>query len=168
MKETKLAAIALGSNMGDSLETLRQAARDLADLGEITAHSSLYQTDPVGGPEGQNVFLNAVILLEPNKELLNPERLLDALLTLEEKHGRERRVRWGPRTLDLDLLVIGTQVWNSERLILPHPRMMERPFVLAPLCEVWPTLRHLGSGQPFCEILANMDMSGLIRTNLSW
>jgi len=168
VKETKVAAIALGSNMGDSLTILRQAARDLADLGEITARSSLYQTDPVGGPEGQNVFLNAVILLKSNEKLLDPEQLLDALLALEQKHGRERRVRWGPRTLDLDLLLMGAQVWNSERLTLPHPRMMERPFVLAPLCEVWPKLKHLESGQTVCEILAKMDMSGVIRTDLSW
>lgn len=166
--EPKLAAIALGSNMGDSLKTLKEAARDLANLGQIMARSSLYLTDPVGGPEGQDAFLNAVILLEATHNLQHPESLLEALLSIEKKHGRERRVRWGPRTLDLDLIFLGDEVFKSPTLTLPHPRMLERAFVLAPLCEVWPELALPESEQKICDSLNTLDLSGIKKTDLSW
>jgi len=132
------AAIALGSNLGDRLAIMRAAVDDLERLGSLEAISSLYETAPVGGPE-QGPFLNAVVVLDTD---LEPSALLAALQSIESRHGRVRTERWGPRTLDLDLVVVeddGTTVVSDDpRLVLPHPRAAERRFVLEPLAEVWP------------------------------
>lgn len=168
MKTPKLAAIALGSNLGDTVANLRSAARELAALGKIVARSSFYETKPVGGPKGQDNFLNAVILLNPYEPFRSPDVLLEALLNIEKKHGRERRIRWGPRTLDLDLLTLGDSILEYPDLTLPHPRMLERAFVLGPLCEAWPDFRHPLSKQTACEHLANLETSGIVKAELSW
>lgn len=128
------AAIALGSNLGDRIGHLKFAVAALGDLGDVTAISSTYETAPVGGPE-QGPYLNAVAVLETD---LEPHALLDALLGIEQRSGRERAVRWGPRTLDLDLILYGDETIDDERLTVPHPRFSERRFVLEPLVEVWP------------------------------
>ncbi len=165
-----LAFIALGSNLGEPLEHLRWARQSLERLGEVIASSSLYRTAPVGGPEGQPDYLNAVVALEPRTA--EPEVLLEQLLGLEAQRGRERRVRWGARTLDLDLLTFSEEVTQSEYLTLPHPRMMERAFVLGPLCEVvrevnlaW---RHPVTGEGACDALSHLPDKGVIRTDLFW
>ena len=132
----EVAVIALGSNLGDCLAHLRWGARSLEDLGKVTGRSSLYETEPVGGPSGQDAYLNAVVLLEPSAAYAEPHALLKTLLGLEQQRGRERIERWGPRTLDLDLLTVGSRVLDSPKLTLPHPHMMTRSFVLVPLCEV--------------------------------
>lgn len=128
------AAVALGSNLGDRLGTLRSGLAALGGLGEVVAVSSLYETAPVGGPE-QGSYLNAIALLETD---LAPLDLLTAMQRIESAHGRERAVRWGARTLDLDLVVYGGARIDSPVLEVPHPRAWERRFVLEPLAEVWP------------------------------
>jgi 2-amino-4-hydroxy-6-hydroxymethyldihydropteridine diphosphokinase len=135
------AYIGLGSNLGDSLETLRAAARRLAGFGAIAAASPVYETDPVGF-EQQPPFLNAALALDTT---LAPEALLEALLGVEAEFKRERGVRWGPRTLDLDLLWYAGAVRDGGRLTLPHPRAHEREFVLRPLADIDPGLPLAGS-----------------------
>lgn len=134
------------------------------------AGSSLYRTTPVGGPTGQPDYLNAVVALRP--EVTEPEELLTQLLGLEAEAGRERSERWAARTLDLDLLTFGEEVRTGEYLTLPHPRMMERAFVLEPLCEVIDELslrwRHPVTGIGAYETLANLSEEGIARTNLMW
>ena len=160
----------MGSNLGEPLAQLRWARRRLESLGEVAASSSLWRTTPVGGPEGQSDYLNAVVALRP--ETPEPETLLEQLLGLEAQAGRERRERWAARTLDLDLLTFGEEVRTGEYLTLPHPRMMERAFVLAPLCEVIRKLsltwKHPVIGTGACEALANLSEEGVTRTDLTW
>ncbi len=134
------------------------------------ASSSLWRTTPVGGPEGQPDYLNAVVALRP--ETSEPETLLAQLLGLEADAGRERSERWAARTLDLDLLTFGEEVRTSDYLTLPHPRMMERAFMLAPLCEVMRDLSlvwwHPDTNIGACEALASLSKEGVILTDLTW
>ena len=160
-----LAFVALGSNLGEPLAQLRQARRGLGTLGEVKVSSSLYRTTPVGGPSAQPDYLNAAIALYPKSE---PERLLRELFGLEAQAGRERAERWAARTLDLDLLAFGEEVWKSDGLTLPHPRMMERAFVLGPLCEIAPGWRHPVSKENACAALAHLSNEGITRTDLTW
>jgi len=128
------ALLALGSNLGDRLGYLRTA---IASLPDLVACSPVYETDPVGGPEGQGPYLNMVVRLETN---LGARSLLDTCRRLEREAGRERRERWGPRTLDVDIIWIDGVTLDEPDLIVPHPRAFERPFVLAPLGDVAPDL----------------------------
>lgn len=162
------ALIALGSNLGDPPAQLKKAVARLGGLGTVTARSSLYRTAPVGGPPGQADYLNAVVVLRPRAEFCEPERLLSALLELERDQGRRRRVRWAARTLDLDLLAFGDRVTVTGDLNLPHPRLLERAFVLAPLAEVLPDWRHPVTGQRALDALAALDQKGVVRTDLRW
>jgi 2-amino-4-hydroxy-6-hydroxymethyldihydropteridine diphosphokinase len=132
------AFLALGSNVGDRWSYLRQAAAAVPDL---TRTSPVYETEPVGGPPGQGPFLNAVAELETN---LGPRQLLEVCHRLEEAAGRVRIEHHGPRTLDVDVLLVGdpadhTAV-NEADLTVPHPRMWDRPFVLIPLADLAPDL----------------------------
>jgi 2-amino-4-hydroxy-6-hydroxymethyldihydropteridine diphosphokinase len=134
------AFIALGGNIGDvraSFTSARQALNALPDA-RLAASSLLYRT-PALGPVGQPDYLNAVIAIETT---MQPEALLDALQGIERDHGRVRDERWGPRTLDLDLLAIDALIIDSKRLILPHARLHERQFVLRPLCDIAPDWLH--------------------------
>ena len=158
--------IALGSNLDGPLEQLRQARRGLAELGEVIGASSLYRTAPVGGPPGQADYLNAVIALTPLTN--DPQTLLQELLTLEARQGRTRSVRWDARTLDLDLLAYGDRVLGTPTLTLPHPRLLERAFVLAPLCDVAPGWRHPMTGEAACAVLRRLGSRGVTCTALSW
>jgi 2-amino-4-hydroxy-6-hydroxymethyldihydropteridine diphosphokinase len=160
------ALIALGGNLGDPHARLRQAARDLEALGRVLGRSSLYRTAPIGGPPNQPDYLNAVLLLGPETD--DPHALLAALLEVEARHGRARRERWAARTLDLDLLAWDDRLLGTPALTLPHPRLLERPFVLAPLCEVAPDWRHPVTGQSACAALEHLDASGVTRTALQW
>lgn len=130
--------LSLGSNMGDRFDMLRQAVSQLADHPAITVIriSSLYETDPVGFTD-QDPFLNMVIQLETD---LGALELLDACQEIEGNLNRKRLVRWGPRTIDLDILLYNQEELDTERLIVPHPRMYERAFVLVPLLEINPDL----------------------------
>ena len=160
------AFIALGSNLNNPYMQFKKALESLVQLGHIVAKSSLYETVPVGGPEGQASYLNAVIELEPFERYQEPVTLLKALLTIETLHGRERRVRWDARTLDLDLLAMGDRVCHTDFLSLPHPRMMQRAFVLVPLCEVAPQWQYPETRVYPCEI--KLDRSGITKTSLVW
>lgn len=133
------AAVALGANLGDRQRTLQGAVCQLAATTEVEviAHSALYQTAPMG--PSQPEYLNACILL---KTTLYPEAILSRLLAIEEQFGRVRSIRWGPRTLDLDLLLYEQWVYQSPRLVLPHPRMLERAFVMQPLGTIAPNWIH--------------------------
>jgi 2-amino-4-hydroxy-6-hydroxymethyldihydropteridine diphosphokinase len=127
--------IALGSNLGDREAHLRDALRELSESGavRIVRCSSLHETAPVGGRDGQGPYLNAVAEIETR---LPPRELLVLLHRIEERHGRTRGERNGPRTLDLDLLLYGEQAICEPDLTVPHPRMWGRPFVLEPLAEL--------------------------------
>ncbi len=143
-----MAAIALGSNLdsqfGDREANLREAVRRVGELGRVTAVSSFYDTEPVGLVE-QPRFLNGALLLETN---LGPLELMRGLLGVERAMGRDRSasVAKGPRVIDLDLLLYGDWVLWSEELILPHPAMGDRRFVLEPLAEIAPEWVHPVAG----------------------
>jgi len=128
------AFLGLGSNIGDRRA---QLARAVAALPDVVAVSRLYQTEPVGGPPGQDPYLNLVVELDTE---LEPRALLELSQHLETAAGRRRGVRWGPRTLDVDVLVVGDQVVGEVDLVVPHPRMWERRFVVEPLAELAPDL----------------------------
>jgi 2-amino-4-hydroxy-6-hydroxymethyldihydropteridine diphosphokinase len=134
-RRTVVVYIALGSNLGDREGTIRAALGDLEEQGDIRVRccSSLHETQGVGGPPGQGPYLNAVAEVETE---LSPRALLERLQEVERRHGRRRTVPDAPRTLDLDLLLYGERVVNEPDLIVPHPRMWERPFVMEPLCEI--------------------------------
>ncbi|CAB1367967.1 2-amino-4-hydroxy-6-hydroxymethyldihydropteridine diphosphokinase [Denitratisoma oestradiolicum] len=140
----KLAYVALGANLGDPIATVRAAIEALAALPghRLKAVSSLYRTAPVG-LLGQPDFINAVVALETP---LLPESLLAELFAIEARFGRQRGIRNAPRTLDLDLLFHGDSHSDDPRLTLPHPRMHERAFVLAPLAEIAPAFILPGHG----------------------
>lgn len=128
------AFVALGSNLGDRWENLRRA---VAGLPDVTRLSTVYETEPVGGPAGQPPYLNAVAELDTR---LSPRRLLEVGHDLEAQAGRERGERWGPRPLDVDVLLVGDLEVDEPDLSVPHPRMWERPFVLVPLHDLAPEL----------------------------
>lgn len=155
-----LAYVALGSNLGDPRQQVLDAMEALARLPQtrVTQRSSLYQTPPWGFVE-QPPFVNAVVELETD---LSPHALLDALLELEQRAGRVRAQPNGPRTLDLDLLHVDGVQLDDNRLNLPHPRMMDRAFVLLPLHDVAPTLAPSGV-QTVAARLAELDLSGCER-----
>ncbi len=146
------AYIALGANLGDREKNLRDALGMLdATAGlEIVKVSSFLENPAVGGPPESPPFLNAVAEVQTT---LGAHDLLTRLLEVERALGRERREKWGPRTIDLDLLLYGDQVLASEELTVPHPRMRERAFVLQPLAEIAPELRIPGIEQTVLELL---------------
>jgi 2-amino-4-hydroxy-6-hydroxymethyldihydropteridine diphosphokinase len=123
------------------MEHLRRAVDELSGLGVIEAVSALYETAPIGGPD-QDRYLNAVVILAAE---IAPEGLLTALQQIEARHNRLRTVRWGPRTLDLDIVTSDGPAMDTPTLQVPHPRATERLFVLQPLCDVWPDA-PLGNG----------------------
>jgi 2-amino-4-hydroxy-6-hydroxymethyldihydropteridine diphosphokinase len=138
---TRRAFLSLGSNLGDRASHLRRAVAQLRAGSDpaVTAVSQVYETDPVGGPEGQDAFLNLVVELAVPVGS-DPYRLLEQCHRLEAAAGRVRTVRWGPRTLDADVIWIDGVVLDDPDLTVPHPRWRERRFVLAPLAELAPDL----------------------------
>ena len=150
------ALVALGSNIGDRARTLGWAARRILETCAVPGsfHAShLYETPPMGSVP-QPDYLNAVVLFET---ALDPRPLLDVLLAIEGEAGRKRGVRWGPRSLDLDLLDLGGMTVREPGLTLPHPGIAERPFVLIPLCEIAPGWRHPLTGGTAAEMLGTLD-----------
>ncbi len=131
------AFVGLGANLGDRWGALEQAVAGLAAGGDVVAVSPVYETDPVGGPEGQPPYLNAVVELCTADA---PRALLERCRALEAAAGRVRTVRFGPRTLDADVLLVEGERVREPDLEVPHPRMWERRFVLAPLADLAPDL----------------------------
>jgi 2-amino-4-hydroxy-6-hydroxymethyldihydropteridine diphosphokinase len=150
------ALIGLGSNLGDRKTILEAAITALAETPgvDVRAVSTFHETSPVGGPEGQGAFLNAAAMLATT---LDAEPLLDVLNGVEERAKRVRTVRWGARTLDLDLLLFGESVVRTRRLTIPHPRMALRRFVLAPAHEIAPSAIDPMTTRTIAELLANID-----------
>ncbi|MEO1278117.1 MAG: 2-amino-4-hydroxy-6-hydroxymethyldihydropteridine diphosphokinase [Planctomycetota bacterium] len=151
------AFIGLGSNMGDSSGSVIRAAHEMGSISgvRVIATSRLYTTSPVG-IEDQPDFINAVAMLDVE---CSARELLDALLDLERRFGRDRskEQRWGPRTLDLDLLVFGDVAIDEPGLVVPHPRMAERRFVLEPLADLAPDLVPPGWGQSASQVLSSLE-----------
>ncbi|MEH6577413.1 MAG: 2-amino-4-hydroxy-6-hydroxymethyldihydropteridine diphosphokinase [Amphritea sp.] len=150
--------IGLGSNLEDPRQQVSIALKELQQLPNCRnlSHSSLYRSDPVG-PAGQPDYINAVACIETT---LTPLQLLDALQGIEQDHQRVRIQHWGPRTLDLDLLLFGQQVIHNERLTVPHAFMVERNFVLYPLAEIAPDL-SLPAGISLQKLLKNVKKGTL-------
>ena len=124
--------LGIGSNLGDRSNNIRLALEKISRLKntKIAGLSKITETEPLGGPSGQGKFLNAVLKINTN---LTPLKLLKQLQKIENELGRRRTVRWGPRTIDLDILLFGDKVIERRDLKIPHPRLMERDFVLKPL-----------------------------------
>ena len=165
METGTLAYLGLGTNLGDRESYLAQALKELAGLPtiEIGAVSSIYETAPVGLTD-QPDFLNLVVSV---RTTLSPRELMDALLHIENKMGRVRTVRWGPRVIDLDLLLFGDVRVEVPGLSVPHPRLRERSFVLIPLAEIAPDLILPGEKMTVKKLaeklLVNSDEIGNIR-----
>jgi 2-amino-4-hydroxy-6-hydroxymethyldihydropteridine diphosphokinase len=158
-----MAYIALGSNLGSRAQALSSSIRHLGRLGRVVARSSTYETEPVGYHD-QPAFLNAVVALETE---LEPLPLLRGLLAIERQLGRDRShgPLKGPRTLDLDLLMMGDWIITNAELSLPHPALTQRRFVLAPLAEIAPDLRHPETNQTMADLLALLPDEGETRVS---
>ncbi len=147
--------IGLGSNLGDSISVCKHAIKTLSMHPQIRILriSSLYRTEPVGMVD-QSWFVNGVVQGETS---LSPTELLDYLLQVEKDFGRVREIKWGPRTLDLDILSFGNRQIALPRLTIPHPRVHERLFVLIPMVEIVPNWVHPGIDLPAQEILDRLS-----------
>lgn len=156
--------LALGSNMGDSAAILQGALDDLGAIDGLVLDrvSAVFETDPVGGPD-QDAYLNAIVL---GVTTLEPRELLAATQAVEQAWHRTREVRWGPRTLDVDIIAMGDVEMDSEDLTLPHPRAHERGFVLAPWHDADAEAGLVGYGS-VAELLARVDTTGVRRTGTS-
>jgi 2-amino-4-hydroxy-6-hydroxymethyldihydropteridine diphosphokinase len=148
-----LAYVGLGANLGDREAAIRQAVELLAGLGDVVGVSSVRETEP-WGYEDQPPFLNAAAAVETE---LSPSEVVDALLAIERELGRVRHgPRWGPRTIDLDLLLYGDRSIDEVGVVVPHPRLHERTFALEPLAELDPGLEVPGRG-PVAALLARLQ-----------
>lgn len=162
---SEIVYVALGANLGDCRATFASALEALAEEPglRVLSASQVYETPPLG-PEGQPPYLNAVLALAA--EGIAPERLLERLQAIESELGRDRSpeaVRWGPRTLDLDILFFGDRVIERPALQVPHPRLHERAFVLVPLADLAPDLRHPRLGESVAALAAGQPDRDAIR-----
>ena len=152
------AYISLGSNMGEKARTLIKAVKMIDEISgvEVKRISQFIKTAPVGGPAGQEDYLNGVTEIVTD---LAPERLLDELQWIERRLGRDRdsQVRWGPRTCDLDILLMGELVIKTQRLTIPHARLTRRKFVLAPLAQIAPDVVEPVSGKTAGDLLDELS-----------
>ncbi len=162
MRPIRRCVLSLGSNVGDRLAKLQGAVASLADTPEVwlTEVSPVYETEPVDAPEGSEPFLNAVVLLDTT---LPAHRLLERAQAIENAFGRQRTgVPNAPRTLDIDLIVVGDRRADDEVLVLPHSRAHERAFVLVPWAAV-DSEAHIPGVGPVADLLAGMDVGGVAR-----
>jgi 2-amino-4-hydroxy-6-hydroxymethyldihydropteridine diphosphokinase len=156
---SEIAYLSLGSNVGDRESQLREAIRRLGSIGRVQLVSSIYETEPVEFTD-QPLFLNCVVALETSS---TPAHLMQQLLAIEKAMGRERIQKKGPRAIDLDILLFGREVTNTPDLTIPHPGMEKRRFVLQPLAEIAPKLRHPLSGKSVQELLEDLPPGQLVR-----
>ncbi len=160
MGQTKTIYLSLGSNLGDRRGHIARAVEALAAAGlRVTQQSSLYATEPLDFP-AQRWFLNCV--LEAETEWM-PRQLLHVIQGIERRLGRKRMVHRGPRTIDIDILLYGSSVLSAPELTVPHPRMAERRFVLVPLGEIAPALRHPTLRRTVAELLAETPDRSSVR-----
>ena len=152
------AYVALGSNLNEPFQQVTKAVAEIAQLPEcrVVSISNWYQTKPL--LEGQDDFINGVVRLSTE---LTPHQLLSALQAIEQAHHRERSIRWGSRTLDLDILLYNNLQINSPELIIPHPEMARRNFVLIPLADLEPSLQ-LPDGTLLANLLENCPTEGIV------
>ena len=146
--------LSLGSNLGDRIGYLTRAVDHLRETGKIVAVSTVYESQPWGYKD-QPEFLNCVVSLETD---LRPEELLDEVKSIEKRIGRVHRFRWGPREIDIDILLYGNLIVRTNRLEIPHPRMKERDFVLVPLLDLEQDLRDPVTGKPYREFLKLVEV----------
>ncbi len=151
--------LGLGSNIGDRAKTIKEACAALTGLLDEFEQASFYETRPRDVVD-QPLFLNTVV---SGVTSLEPEALLSALHSIEHELGRNRtnELEKGPRTLDIDLLLFGERIIESDRLVVPHPRMLERKFVLVPLVEIAPELHHPATGTSFQDYLERLESQGI-------
>lgn len=164
MHPIRRAVLAIGSNLGDRRVNLQGAVDTLVDTPEVwvTAVSPVYETEPVDAPEGSKDFLNAIVLLDTT---LSARTLLDRAQAIESAYGRDRHghpERNAPRTLDVDLIVVGDRLADEDDMTLPHPRASQRSFVLAPWHDVEPDAEIPGAG-PVVELLEKAGHDGVRR-----
>jgi 2-amino-4-hydroxy-6-hydroxymethyldihydropteridine diphosphokinase len=149
--------IALGSNMGDRVDSLEKAIQMLTPEIQLVSKSSIYETDP-WGYEDQDAFLNQVIHAETK---LEPQGVLVKLKSIESEMGRQETFRYGPRVIDLDLLFYNDLILSTDKLQIPHPQIPNRAFVLIPLREIAPDLNHPALGQSITELAAEVSKKGV-------
>ena len=154
----QVAYIGLGSNLGDRVVYLRSAIGAIGELGKVIRISSVYETEPMDVDEGQPKYLNMTITILTE---FSPESLLSGLLEVECRNGRVRNQPNESRTLDIDLLIMGDELRNDPELVLPHPRMHGRAFVMLPLAEIAPDLIHPTIGSTASEIAARLPDQGV-------
>lgn len=159
MSRREVVHLALGSNLGDRPDNLACALALLSRFIDKIETSSIYETPPWGVLD-QPHFLNQIVR---GSTSLAPMRLLAKLKEIEQEMGRQKTIRFGPRVIDLDILLYGERVIHYRRLQVPHPRMLERAFVLVPLAELSPGLVIPGSGQPVEKVLSTLDQAGIVR-----
>ncbi len=162
MRPIRRAVLSLGSNLGERMTTLQGAVNAIADTPDVwvTAVSPVYETEPVDCPEGAPSFLNAVVLIDTT---LAATRLLERAQVIEDAFSRERSdVQNAPRTLDVDLIVVGDRRSETEALRLPHPRATQRAFVLRPWLDLEPDAEFPDAG-PIADLLEKTDQSGMAR-----
>jgi 2-amino-4-hydroxy-6-hydroxymethyldihydropteridine diphosphokinase len=150
------AVLSLGSNQGDRLAMLQGGVDALSAAGRVVTSSPVYETDPVGGPE-QADYLNAVVVLDTD---LDAHALLAVAHAVEAQHARVRDERWGPRTLDVDIIALGDEVIDDADLVVPHPRADQRAFVLVPWAAV-DSDAVLPGGRRVSDLLAGLDLTGV-------
>lgn len=153
-----VAYLSLGSNVGDRDAHLRDALARMGSLGRVPAVSSFYETEPIEVTD-QPWFLNCAAALETTQ---TASQVMAALLQIEQEMGRRRTQKKGPRTIDLDILLFGDEIADSPALTIPHPGMHQRRFVLAPLAEIAPDLRHPVFNKTIRELLAELPAGQLV------